>query len=204
MPGLFSPCHCIENKGKFHIMEALKYGYTYLRQPTLKQSCKLTCSNFKWPFLVEALEAMEKTIGEFRVISFNEEVLGAAPWPNNLRQTLKLLAQMRKDYQYDILAEGLAIPVPPIWGKDNDPQQWWRINNYEILSAAFHHEVELFLKSFVPYLPKGEKEFRPTTPWKTLILPAVSEPLPPKNLNQQRMWPFWRSRQFPVSLVVLD
>src|SRR6202050_2927980 len=87
---------------------------------------------------------------------------------------------MRKDYQYDILAEGLAIPVPPIWGKDNDPQQWWRINNYEILSAAFHHEVELFLKSFVPYLPKGEKEFRPTTPRKALILPAVSEPLPPK------------------------
>ena len=108
---------------------------------------------------MEALEAMERTIGEFRVISFNEEVLGAAPQPDSLRRTLRLLAQMGKDYQYNVLAEGSAIPMPLIWGKDNDPQQWWKINDYEILCPAFRHEVELFLKSFVPYLPKGEKEF---------------------------------------------
>src|ERR1700683_643906 len=94
---------------------------------------------------------------------------------------------MRKDYQYDVLAEGLAIPVPPIWGKDNDPQQWWRINDYEILCAAFHHEIEMFLKSFAPYLPKGEKELRPTTPQKTLInQPAISEPLPLKKFKSAK------------------
>src|ERR1700683_2466286 len=122
---------------------------------------------------------MERTIGEFRVVSFNEEVLGAAPQPDNLGQTSKLLAQMRKAYQSNIAAEG-SIPVLPIWGKDNDPQQWWKINDYKILCAAFRHEVEWFLKSFIPYLPKGEKEFQPTTPQKALILPAVAEPLPPK------------------------
>ena len=31
MPGLFSLCHCIENEAKFCIMEALRYGYAYLR-----------------------------------------------------------------------------------------------------------------------------------------------------------------------------
>ena len=70
---------------------------------------------------MEALHAMEKTIREFRVVSFNEEILRAAPRPDNLRWTSKLLAQMRKDYQSDVAADG-AIPVVPLWGKDNDPQ----------------------------------------------------------------------------------
>src|SRR6202050_4223540 len=120
---------------------------------------------------------MERTVGEFRVVSFNEEVLGVAPQPNNLRWTSKLLAQMRKDYQSDVAADG-AIPVVPLWGKDNDPHQWWTINDYEVLCAAFRHEVELFLKTFVPYLSKEGKGFQPTTPQKALILPAVAEPLP--------------------------
>ena len=47
IPGLFSPCHCIENEAKLHIMKAIKYGYNYLHCPALKQSFELTCSNFK-------------------------------------------------------------------------------------------------------------------------------------------------------------
>src|ERR1700679_2964325 len=83
---------------------------------------------------------------------------------------------MRKDYQSDVAADG-AIPAVPLWGKDNDPHQWWMINDYEVLCAAFRHEVEFFLKTFVPYLSKEEKGFQPTTPWKALILPAVAEPI---------------------------
>ena len=83
---------------------------------------------------------------------------------------------MRKDYQSDIAADG-AIPAVPLWGKDNDPHQWWMINDYEVLCAAFRHEVELFLKTFVPYLSKEGKGFQPTTPRKALILPAVAEPI---------------------------
>jgi len=48
-------------------------------------------------------------------------------------------------------------------GKDNNPHQWWNINDYEILCAAYRQEVELFLKSFSPYLLKGEKIAEPTT-----------------------------------------
>jgi hypothetical protein len=44
---------------------------------------------------------------------------------------------MRKNYQYKILADRLVIPVLPIFGKDNNPQQWWSINDYEILLATF-------------------------------------------------------------------
>src|ERR1700683_2486558 len=177
MPGLFSPCHCIKRQAKLRILNVLEYRYEYLRRPTLNRSFELTRSNFKRPLLVEVFDAMERTVGEYKVISFNEEVLGAAPRPDNLRRASKLLAQMRKDYQSDIAAKG-AIPTLPLWGKDNDPQEWWMINDYEVLCTAFRHEVELFLKTFVPYLSKEEKGFQPTTPWKALILPTIAEPLP--------------------------
>src|ERR1700679_1599719 len=92
IPGLFSPRHCVERQAKLRILNALEYGYEYLRRPTLNRSFELTRSNFKRPLLVEALDAMERTVGEFRIISFNEEVLRAAPQPDNLGQTSKLLA----------------------------------------------------------------------------------------------------------------
>ena len=67
MPGLFSPRHCVERQAKLRILNALEYGYKYLRRPTLNRSFELTRSNFKRPLLVEALDVMERTVGEFRV-----------------------------------------------------------------------------------------------------------------------------------------
>lgn len=128
IPRLFSLHHCVELEAKIQIMKAIKYGYDYLKRLTLKLSFKLTCSHLKQPLLVEALEAMEKTIKEFRVISFNGDIISAAPRPDNIAQMLKLLVKLRRDYQYKFVGDGLAIPVPPVWGKDNNPQQWWSIN----------------------------------------------------------------------------
>jgi hypothetical protein len=88
---------------------------------------------------------------------------------------------MRKNYQYKILADVLVIPVPPIY---NNPQQWWNINNYEILSAALQHEVETFLKSFSPYLPKEDRGFEPATHSRLVNLqPTISGLLLPKKSN---------------------
>ena len=107
---------------------------------------------------------MEETVQEFRIVGADGNIIGAAPRPEKLARITKLLTNMRKNYQYEILADALIIPVPSIWGKANNPQQWWSIHNYEILSAAFCHKVETFLKSFSPYLPKEEKGFEPATP----------------------------------------
>jgi hypothetical protein len=128
---------------------------------------------------------MEETIRKFRILNRNKEFLGAAPEPEKLTRTTKLLTQIRGDYQYDLLADGLAIPVPPVWVKDNNPHQWWSINDYEILCAIYHQEVELFLKSFSPYLINGEKEVDPTTPKKskTQFL-SISEIPAPKKLRK--------------------
>ena len=128
---------------------------------------------------------MEETIRKFRVLNWNKEFLGAAPEPEKLTRTTKLLTQMRRDYQYDLFAGGLAIPVPLVWEKDNNPHQWWSINDYEILCTVYCQEVELFLKSFSPYLIKGEKEADPATPQKSKTqFPSISEIPAPKKLRK--------------------
>ena len=48
---------------------------------------------------------MEETVKKFRVINLNEEFLGAAPEPGRLAWMTKLLIQIRRDYQYKLLAD---------------------------------------------------------------------------------------------------
>ena len=98
LPGLFAPCHCVELEAKLRIMGALKFGHEYLRRPTIKKGFKLTHSDFKRPPLVKTLEAMEKTVRKFRILNRNKEFLGAAPEPEKLTRTIKLLTQMRRYY----------------------------------------------------------------------------------------------------------
>ena len=143
---------------------ALKIGYNYLKRPNFKLGNELTHSNFKQPLLVEALEATEETVGKFKVASVDGKILGAASRPENLVKATKLLAKLGKDYQYEVLIDGLSIPVPPMWGKYNNPRQWWNLNNYEVLCAAYWHETKIFLRTLFPYLPKGAIELDPTTP----------------------------------------
>ena len=68
-----------------------------------------------------------------------------------------------------MVKNGLAVPNPPLWGKNNDPEEWLNVNDFEILSAAYRHKVEGFLKSVAPYFPKASKtedieEPEPRTP----------------------------------------
>jgi hypothetical protein len=56
-----------------------------------------------------------------------------------------------------LVEQGMAIPRPPRWGKNNDPEQWWNVNDFEILCASYQHEVEGFLKTVSPYFPRGPK-----------------------------------------------
>ena len=142
IPRLLSPHDCVKAKPKLRIIKAIELGYGYLRQPTLKQSFELTCSNFRRPVLVTAYEAMERTIQEFRVIRHNGEIIGAAPRPENLARVIKLLMSIKKCFWEQIVMKSLSIPDLPILARNNNPQLWWNINNYEILSAAFQHEVE--------------------------------------------------------------
>jgi hypothetical protein len=97
---------------------------------------------------------MEDTVRKFRVASVDGKILRAAPRPENLVKATKLFAKLGKDYQYEVLINGLSLPVPLVWGKYNDPRQWWSFNNYEILCATYQHETEIFLRNLSPYLPR--------------------------------------------------
>ena len=63
----------------------------------------------------------------------------------------------------------MAVPKLPLWGKNNNPEEWWNVNDFEIISTTYRHEVEGFLKVIAPYFPKGSKteemeDYEPRTP----------------------------------------
>ena len=66
----------------------------------------------------------------------------------------------------------MAIPKPPRWGKNNDPEQWWNINDFKIICASYRHDVEGFLKTISPYFPRGlesDDDFlEPRTPTRVI------------------------------------
>ena len=69
-------------------------------------------------------------------------------------------------------------------------RQFWchrygEILDYKILCTIYCQEVELCLKSFLPYLLKGEKEADPTMPQKLKPhFPSISEIPAPKKLRK--------------------
>jgi hypothetical protein len=123
------------------------------------------------------MQAMEETLTRFKIMTYNGKILGTAPHPRNICQTIRLLTRIRTTYQDEVYAVTLPILVPLIWAKDNDPEQWWSINDYYILSTTFHHEVEIFSKDFSH---KKEEEDNPFTPLrKSTPHLSVSGPVSP-------------------------
>ena len=75
-----------------------------------------------------------------------------------------------------------SFPRPPCWGKNNDLEQWWNINDFKILCASYRHEVEGFLKTVSPYFsrgPKSDDDFpKPRTPTRVTGWSASVSELP--------------------------
>jgi len=85
----------------------------------------------------------------------------------------------------------MAVPKLPLWGKNNNPEEWWSTNDFEIISAAYRHEVEGFLKVVSPYFPKGstpeDNVPEPRTPIGAPAPPTSATELPaPKRTRVQR------------------
>jgi hypothetical protein len=83
---------------------------------------------------------------------------------NSIAKKLLALRGEAKDYS---VANGMAIPKLPLLGKDNDPHEWWSINDFKILSTSYWHKVELFLKIVAHYFPKSQgKDEEEYTHWE--------------------------------------
>src|SRR6266853_5450742 len=85
----------------------------------------------------------------------------------------------------------MAVPKPPLWGKNNNPEEWWSTNDFEIISAAYRHEVKGFLKVVSPYYPTGstpeDNVPEPRTPIGATAPPtSATELLAPKKTRIQR------------------
>ena len=106
------------------------------------------------PRIHEVIVQLEDFFKNFRVVHNFKDIKGVAPNLDVLTSIGKkpLLREEAGDY---LVEQGMAIPRPPRWGKNNDPEQWWNINDFEILCAFYQHKVEGFLKTVSPYFPRG-------------------------------------------------
>jgi len=135
----------------------MELGYNYLHQGKLRQSAELTHSILKHPRFQEVIMELKELFSEFQVPHDFMEVKGIFLKEYHLNSISKKLSTLRvaaKDY---LVAEGLAVPKPPLWEKVNDLTEWWSANNFKILSACYQHKVEIFLKIVVPYFPKAQE-----------------------------------------------
>jgi hypothetical protein len=80
-----------------------------------------------------------------------------APDPEVLATHGKKQSQLREEARDYLVRNGMAIPKPLLWVKNNNPEEWWNVNNFEILCASYQHEVKGFLKMVSPYFPRGLK-----------------------------------------------
>jgi hypothetical protein len=72
----------------------------------------------------EVLEDLENLFSEFQVLHDSVEVLAASPKPELITQVGRRLTALREEFKYSFVAEGLAVPKPPFWGKNNDCNEW--------------------------------------------------------------------------------
>ena len=135
----------------------MELGFNHLRHNKLKVSAELTHTILRKPRIHEVIAQIKDFFENFRVVHDFEEIKGLAPSPDVLASIGKKLTLLREEAGDYLVEQGMAIPRLPCWGKNNDPEQWWNINDFEILCASYRHEVEGFLKPFSPYFPIGPK-----------------------------------------------
>jgi len=150
---------------------------------------------------------LEELFSEFWVLHDFTEVKGISPKECHLNSISKKLSTLRAEAKDYLVAEGLAVPKPPLWGKDNDPTEWWNVNDFEILSTCYQHEVEMFLKIVAPYFPKVQEldnysfpELRTPT-GKSAPPSSVTELPPPRKFRSAQGEPHNRFRLPPLSTI---
>ena len=122
-----------------------------------KVSAELTHTILRKPRIHEVIAQLEDFFENFRVVHDFKEIKGISPNPDVLASIGKKLTLLREEAGDYLVEQGMAIPRPPRWGKNHDPEQWWNINDFKILCASYRHEVEGFLKTVSPYFPRGPK-----------------------------------------------
>ena len=72
------------------------------------------------------------------------EIKALSPKPEILISITKKLSKLREEAQDYLVENGSAVPKAPLWGKNNDPEEWLNMNDFKIISAAYRHKLEGF------------------------------------------------------------
>ena len=123
-----------------HISQTISQTHLILRKPRVHEVILLLESLFK----------------RFRVVHDFEEIKASAPNPDGFTSLRKKHSQPREEARDYLVGNGMAVPKPLLQAKNNNPEEW-SINIFEILCASYRHEVEGFLKTILPYFPRGLK-----------------------------------------------
>src|ERR1700722_20847006 len=158
IPRLYDLCHCNQMQGKARIVKAIELGFNYLCCLKLKQSVKLSRPMLRKPRIFEAVLELETLFEEFRILHDFSKVKAATIKLDILFSLTKKLTCLRDEAFDYLLYQGKAIPKPPKWGKNNDPEEWYNINDFEILCACYRHEGEVFLKTVEGYFRKASRK----------------------------------------------
>ena len=156
IPRSFAFHHVSQMAAKPRIIKALELGFNHLWCNKLKVSAELTRTILRKPRIHEVILQLEDFFENFRVVHDFKIIKGVAPNLDVLAYIGRKLTQLREEAGDYLVKQGMAIPRS-CWGKNNDLEQWWNINDFEILCASYWHEVEGFLKTVSLYFPRGPK-----------------------------------------------
>ena len=91
----------------------------------------------KKPRIYEVILLLKNLFKEFRILHDFVEIKAMSPKPEVLASITKKLSKLREEARDYLVENGSAVPKPPLWGKNNDPEEWLNANDFEILSAAY-------------------------------------------------------------------
>ena len=122
---------------KSRIIKALSLAFAYIRRTKLTQSAELTRSTLKKPRIHEVVLLLDGLFEEFQILHDFVEIKAMSPKPEVLASITKKLSKLREEARDYLVENGSAVPKLPLWGKNNDPEEWLNANDFKILSAAY-------------------------------------------------------------------
>src|ERR1700722_4110417 len=93
----------------------------------------------------EAVNQLNLLLTEFKILHNGDYILAASIQPKISDLLTNKLTDLRGEAADFLLYQGKAILKPPKWGKNNIVDEWYSINDFEIISVLYRQEVELCL-----------------------------------------------------------
>src|ERR1700729_3222642 len=187
IPRLFALRHVSQVAAQPRIIKALELAYSHLRRSKLKQSAELTPPTLKKPRIHEVVILLESLFKEIRILHDLVEIRALSPKPEVLASITKKLSMLRNEARDYLVENASAVPKPPLWGRNHNPEEWLEVNDFEIISVAYRHEVEIFLKTVAPYFPRGSTTEKITPPKPHMPLSLSDFPTSVNNFPTSRI-----------------